>query len=137
MLTQAFSCEVDNGSVQTRLSLLSVSSPGCVFNAAGLPVATPDVSALIKRAPAGGLPRVGPSAGHRWHTARLEAPGAGTGEVNQRDVGTGLGPSWEKSPPLANDSPSKWRQSYSPSGERLANVPGRGKGGVMRNGKKG
>lgn len=100
-------------------------SPGWLPGAAGLPVATPGVSALIKGAPAGRLPREGalqpgfpPGTDG---TQRGWRPGAGTGEENQREAGTVLGPSGEKSP-LATDGPSKWRQSYSPSGEWLANV---------------
>lgn len=100
--------------------------PGLLLNAAGLPVATPGVSALIKGAPAGRLPKAGalqpgfpPGTDG---TQRGWGPGAGAGEENQRDAGTMLGTSGEKSP-LATDSPSKWRQSYSPSREWLANVP--------------
>lgn len=101
-------------------------SPGWVLGAAGLPWATPCASTLIKGALVRRLPREGalqpgfpPGTDG---TQRGWRPGAGAGEKNQRDVGTVLGPSGERSP-LATDSPSKWRQSYSPSREWLANVP--------------
>lgn len=124
--------ELNYSSVLTQLVLLSATSnplagsPGWLLSAAGLPVATPGVSALIKGAPAGRLPREGalqpgfpPGTDG---TQRGWRPGAGAGEENQRDAGMVLGPSGEKSP-LATDSLSKWRQSYSPSREWLANVP--------------
>lgn len=62
----------------------------------------------------------------RAQMAHSEAGGLkqelGEEKKNQRDAGKVLGPSGERSP-VATDSPSKWRQSYSPSREWLANVP--------------
>lgn len=60
------------------------------------------------------------SAGHRWHNARLKAPGMSW--WRKSDVHTAMGLSGEKSP-LATDSPSKWRQFYTPQGNGLQMYP--------------
>lgn len=91
-----------------------------LLGAAGLPVAMSGVSVLFKGAPAGRLPREGALqpgfAAGTDGTQRGWMPGGQELVRKIRDVGTVLELSGEKSP-LATDSPSKWRQSYSSSRE--------------------